>query len=101
MRHGTNFVEKNVAAIGQFKPASAILNCAGEGTFHMPKEFALEVYRLRFSHISPVSDVKEGVFTVTWDNVQTAPFIQTVELPQTFRNLLERDAGEKAMFTVE
>lgn len=90
----------------QARPRMGIAPGEGAGTINVwvtwnPKEFALEVYRLRFSHISPVSDVKEGVFTVTWDNAQTAPFIQTVELPQTFRNLLERDAGEKAMFTVE
>jgi len=96
--------------IGGFKtkarPKMGIAPGEGAGTINVwvtwnPKEFALEVYRLRFSHISPMSDVKEGTFTVTWDNVQTAPFVQTVELPTTFRNLLERDAGERAMFTVE
>jgi hypothetical protein len=88
------------------RPRMGIAPGEGAGTINVwvtwnPKEYAVEVYRLRFTYVSPESAIKEGTFTVTFDKTQTAPFIQTVEFPKTFRDLLERDAGERALFTIE
>lgn len=64
-----------------------------------PSQFNVEVYRLRFQHITPNAALKEGTFTVTFDNAQVEPFIQTVELPQSLKNLI--DSGERGLLTVD
>ncbi len=66
-----------------------------------PKQFAVEVYRLRFQHISPFDQVKEGTFTVTFDAPQKMPFVQPVEIPSSFSWLFEKDASARNLFTVD
>lgn len=66
-----------------------------------PKQFAVEVYRLRFQHISPFDEVKEGTFTVTFDAPQKMPFVQPVEIPASFSWLFNSDANPRNLFTVD
>ncbi len=66
------------------------------------KAFALQFYRVKVSHYSPESKVKEGVFSVTWDPPQKESFLQMVELPAEFKDLLtEGQVGRKSIVTVE
>jgi hypothetical protein len=87
-------------------PRMGIVSAGGKGSIGVwvtwkPEQFAVQVYRLRFNHVSPDCEVKEGTFTVTFDTPQTAPFLVNVELPPNFQALLERDGGKKAIFTIE
>jgi len=64
--------------------------------------FALQFYRLKVSHYSPESTVKEGVFSVTWEPPQKESFLQVVDLPVPFKDLLtEGQVGKKSVVTVE
>lgn len=64
-----------------------------------PSQFNVEVYRLRFQHISPNAVAKEGTFTFTFDSAQNAPFIVPVELPATVKSLL--DGKDKGLLTID
>ena len=87
---------------GKAKPKLGI--CPGEKEGELgfwitwdAKQFAIEIYRLRVSFYSPESRVKEGMFTVTFDPAATEAFIQFVELPATFKELVtEGQVGKKA-----
>lgn len=65
-----------------------------------PGQFNVQVYRLLFKFASPYSSMKEGVFTLTYDQPQTAPFIQVVKIPERFVELIQ-NAQEKFLLTVE
>jgi len=63
--------------------------------------FAIQIYRIRVSHFSPLNKVKEGQLSVTFDPVQKAPFIQIIELPQEFRDLLNEPLVKESVITIE
>ena len=88
------------------KPRLGLAPGAGPGTLSVwvnwdPSLFNLQIYRLRISHVSPESKHKEGTFTVTFENPQTQSFIQPIELPETFKEMIERDVNERSLFTFE
>jgi hypothetical protein len=88
------------------KPRLGLAPGAGPGTLSVwvnwdPSLFNMQIYRLRISHVSPESKHKEGTFTVTFENPQTEPFIQPIEMPQTFREMIERDINERSLLTFE
>ncbi len=63
--------------------------------------FAMQIYRLRISHVSPQRKSKEGTFTVTFDSPQTQPFIQPIEMPDSFRAMLDGNTNDRSLFTFE
>ncbi len=63
--------------------------------------FAMQIYRLRISHVSPERKSKEGTFTVTFDSPQTQPFIQPIEMPDSFRAMLDGNTNDRSLFTFE
>ena len=65
-----------------------------------PSQFNVQVYRILFKFASPYSLQKEGIFTVTFDEPQSAPFIQVVKVPDRFVDLIQ-NAKEKFLLTVE
>ncbi len=66
------------------------------------KAFALAFYRIKVSHYSPESAVKEGAFSVSWEPPQKESCLQFVDLPQEFKDLLtEGQVGRKSVVTVE
>lgn len=65
-----------------------------------PSQFNVQIYRLMFKFASPLSEQKEGVFSVTFDPLQTQPFIQVVKIPERFNQLI-LNAKEKFLLTVE
>lgn len=88
------------------KPRLGLAPGAGPGTLSVwvdwdPSLFNMQIYRLRISHVSPESKEKEGTFTVTFDNPQTEPFIQPIELPKPFRELIEKEGVERSLWTFE
>lgn len=88
------------------KPRLGLAPGAGPGTLSVwvdwdPSLFNMQIYRLRISHVSPESKEKEGTFTVTFDNPQTEPFIQPIELPNPFRELIEKEGVERSLWTFE
>ena len=88
------------------KPRLGLAPGVGPGTLSVwvnwdPTLFNLQVYRLRVSHISPENKSKEGTFTVTFENPQTEPFIQPIEMPAAFREMLDRQTFDRSMFTFE
>ncbi len=66
-----------------------------------PKQFAIEVYRLRFQHLSPFDELKEGTFTVTFETPQKESFVQPVELPASFSAKFSATANPRNLFTAE
>ena len=66
-----------------------------------PSLFAMQIYRLRISHVSPQRKSKEGTFTVTFDSPQTQPFIQPIEMPDSFRAMLDGNTNDRSLFTFE
>lgn len=66
-----------------------------------PKQFGIGVYRLRFQHVSPFEEIKEGTFTVTFDTLQNESFVQPVELPASFSWLFTSNASPRNIFTVQ
>lgn len=88
------------------KPRLGLAPGVGPGTLSVwvnwdPSLFNLKIYRLRISHVSPENKAKEGTFTVTFENPQTEPFIQPIEMPGAFREMLERETSERSLFTFE
>ncbi|MFM8315726.1 MAG: hypothetical protein ACKOA8_15710 [Deltaproteobacteria bacterium] len=88
------------------KPRLGLASGVGPGTLSVwvdwdPSLFNLQIYRLRISHVSPENKAKEGTFTVTFENPQTEPFIQPIEMPGSFRDLLDRETQERSLFTFE
>jgi len=65
-----------------------------------PAQFNVQVYRLIFRFASPYSAQKEGIFCVTYDNPQVAPFVQVVKIPERFVELIQ-NSKEKFLMTVE
>jgi len=65
-----------------------------------PTQFNVQVYRLIFRFASPYSSQKEGIFCVTYDNAQVAPFTQIVKVPDRFVDLIQ-NSKEKFLMTVE
>lgn len=65
-----------------------------------PAQFNVQVYRLIFRFASPYSAQKEGIFCVTYDTPQTAPFIQIVKVPDRFIELIQK-SPEKFLLSVE
>lgn len=65
-----------------------------------PAQFNVQVYRLIFRFASPYSSQKEGIFCVTYENPQTAPFMQVVKVPERFVELIQK-SKEKFLMTVE
>jgi len=65
-----------------------------------PGQFNVQVYRVLFKFASPFSSMKEGIFTITFDEPQTAPFVQVVKVPERFVELIQ-NAKEKFLLTVE
>ncbi len=63
--------------------------------------FAMQIYRLRISHVSPERKSKEGTFTVTFDSPQTQPFIQPIEMPDSFIAMLDGNTNDRSLFTFE
>jgi hypothetical protein len=65
-------------------------------------EVETQFYRIRVTHWSPETKNKEGVFSVTFDPPPKGPFVQIVELPERFREVLEKESGlRRALFTME
>lgn len=90
----------------QAKPKLGLAPGAGPGTLSVwvswdPSLFNMQIYRLRISHVSPECKDKEGTFTVTFENPQTEPFIQPIELPPSFRSLIEKENNERSLWTFE
>lgn len=88
----------------QAAPRMGVTAGSGKGVLNIwvnwdPSQFNVEVYRLRFQHITPNAALKEGTFTVTFNEAQTAPFLQPVEIPARVMSLVE--GGEKGIFTVD
>jgi len=88
------------------KPRLGLAPGAGPGTLSVwvnwdPILFSMQIYRLRISHVSPESKEKEGTFTVTFENPQTEPFIQPIELPKSFREMLDKEGNERSLWTFE
>jgi hypothetical protein len=65
-----------------------------------PTQFNVQVYRLIFRFASPYSSQKEGIFCVTYNNAQVAPFTQIVKVPDRFVDLIQ-NSKEKFLMTVE
>ncbi|MFM8269223.1 MAG: hypothetical protein ACKN9V_03460 [Pseudomonadota bacterium] len=65
-----------------------------------PAQFNVQVYRLIFRFASPYSAQKEGIFCVTYENPQTAPFTQVVKIPDRFVDLI-KNSNEKFLLSVE
>ena len=88
------------------KPRLGLAPGAGPGTLSVwvnwdPSLFNMQIYRLRISHVSPESKLKEGTFTVTFESPQTQPFIQPIEMPKSFREMLEREDNERSLLSFE
>lgn len=65
-----------------------------------PAQFNVQVYRWIFRFASPYSAQKEGIFCITYENPQTAPFIQVVKIPERFVELI-KNSKDKFLMTVE
>ncbi|NBT59640.1 hypothetical protein EBT16_12735, partial [bacterium] len=65
-----------------------------------PAQFNVQVYRLIFRFASPYSAQKEGIFCVTYEAPQTAPFTQVVKIPERFVELIQK-SQDKFLMTLE
>ncbi|MSP18605.1 MAG: hypothetical protein EXR74_03425 [Bdellovibrionales bacterium] len=88
------------------KPRLGLASGVGAGSLSVwvnwdPSLFAMQIYRLRISHVSPERKSKEGTFTVTFDSPQTQPFIQPIEMPDSFRAMLDGNTNDRSLFTFE
>ena len=88
------------------KPRLGLASGVGPGSLSVwvdwdPSLFAMQIYRLRISHVSPQRKSKEGTFTVTFDSPQTQPFIQPIEMPDSFRAMLDGNTNDRSLFTFE
>ena len=63
--------------------------------------YAIEFYRIRVSHFSPVRRVKEGNFSITMDPPQKTSFVQPFELNEEFVDLLSEGDSFDSIITVE
>lgn len=67
-----------------------------------PNILPIEFYRVKLSHFSPESLVKEGAISLTFDPPQKAPFAVSVELTEEFKDLLTAgQVGRKAVLMAE
>jgi len=64
--------------------------------------YNLQVYRLRVALYNPNGEPKDGVFTITYDPVNKAPYQQEVEFPAVFAKVLEsQQSGKKGIITID
>jgi hypothetical protein len=88
------------------KPRFGILPGDAKGQFKVwvtwdTKQFALSVYRIKVTYVSPDQPLKEGNFSVTYESPQKAPFVAAIEAPESFIRYLDQMPKRKALVSYE